>query len=77
MSAYPIKVIPMNSHNYDKSREMYERAMESVNSKVEYAKDKIEKLSVELSDIELHEDEREELDDLISKALVSLDRIVD
>lgn len=63
--------------NHDKSNEKYERVMENVYSKVEYARDRIEKLSIELSDVDLSEDERQMLDDLVVKALISLDRIMD
>lgn len=62
---------------YDKSNEMYEWAMENVYSKVEYAKDRIEKLSIELSNVNLNIEEWQTLDDLVVKALISLDRIVE
>lgn len=66
----------MNS-NYDRARDLNEQAMESVHSKVEQAKDRIEKLVVELSNVNLSVDEWQMLDDLAVKALTILDKIAD
>lgn len=65
-----------NSH-HDRARDLHEQAMESVHSKVGHARDRIERLAMELYEVNLSEDERQVLDDLVVKALTSLDRIVD
>lgn len=63
--------------HHDRARDMHEQAMENVHSKVEQAKARIEKLAVELSNVNLSVDEWQMLDDLAVKALTSLDGIVD
>ena len=68
----------LNADSYhDRARDMHEQAMENVYSKVEQAKDKIEKLSIELSNVSLSTDEWQVLDSLVIKALTSLDKIID
>lgn len=71
-----MRKLSVNS-NYDRARDLNEQAMESVHSKVEQAKDRIEKLVVELSNVNLSVDEWQMLDDLAVKALTILDKIAD
>lgn len=61
--------------DYDKARDMFDRAMESVFMKVDVSKAYLEQLSMELYDVELSEEEWSRLDKLLSKAMVSLEGI--
>lgn len=65
-----------DSH-HDRARDMHEQVMENIHSKVEQAKARIEKLAVELGNVNLSVDEWQMLDDLAIDALMSLDGIVD
>lgn len=66
--------MPLN-HDYDKAKDMNERAMENVFIKVDVAKAYLEQLSFELYGVEMSEEEWRKIDSLLSKAIVKLEGI--
>lgn len=63
----------MNGH--DRAMEMFERPMDEVYDKIGSIRDIIEKTSMKLYDVELSEKDWQELDLLLSQALVKLDEV--
>ena len=59
----------------DRDKEIYERTMENVITKVDATKAYLEQLSYELSEAELSEDEQRKMDKILNKAMRSLDGI--
>lgn len=59
----------------DIAYEIYERAMENVHNEADKARELLEKLQMELYDVDLSEDEWRVLDELVTGTLVRLDRI--
>lgn len=65
----------MSYHSYeDKASEMYEKRMEEVYSKIDTAKDAIEKVYIAVDDVEhlLSDEQHDKIESLISKAIVAL-----
>lgn len=59
----------------DKVRMMYECHMDVVYSRVDKARSVIEKLSAEIDNVELSEDEWRKLDELVTKVMIAIDNI--
>lgn len=64
----------MNDYN-DKAREMYERSMEEIYDHLDKVRSYIEKASDKIDNAKLSEEDWKMLDDLLSKAINSLDKI--
>lgn len=55
--------------------ELYEQAIESVHDDIDTARELIEKLQMEMYNVDLNDSDYELLDSLLTKALVALDRV--